>query len=161
MTIGDSTSSIEDRELVIERVLDAPRELVFKMWSDPHHYRKWAYPVDGFKVTHLEMDFQVGGIYRICLRSPEGVDYWIRGNYREIVEPEWFTRTNAWENKDGSISQETLFTVTFEAIGEKTKLTLHQAEFDSVEDRDSQSGGWDGTLDSLVSYLESTPLTIG
>lgn len=141
-----------DREVKIERIVDAPRNLVFKMWSEPDHFRKWAAP-SGFTVDSLEMEFRVGGLYRVCLRSPEGEDWWVRGRYREIVEPERFSLTNAWENKDGSTGTETLLTVTFEDLGDQTKVTLHQAEFQSVESRDGNATGWSETLDRLPEYL--------
>lgn len=152
-----SKPAASDRELRIERLLDAPRDIVFKMWTDPEHYKNWAAP-KGFTVEHLEMEFKVGGLYRICLRSPEGEDWWVRGRYKEIVELEHFSLTNAWENEDGSTGQETVLAVTFEDLGSQTKLTLHQAEFDSVESRDGHASGWSETLDRLPEYLATVAL---
>ncbi len=143
-----------ERELRVERVVNAPRELVFRMWSEPAHFKQWAAP-KGFTVESLQMDFRVGGIYRICLRSPEGDDYWVRGKYREIVPLERFSLTNAWENEDGTTGPETLLTVSFEDRGQQTKLVLHQAEFDSLESRDGHMSGWEETLDQLPGYLKT------
>lgn len=99
------------------------------------------------------MDFRPGGAYRTCLRSPEGKDYWVQGFYREIVEPERLVFTHAWENEDGQPKHETLVTVTFAEHGGKTKLTFHQAIFESVEGRNSHQLGWSECLDRLVEYL--------
>ena len=77
----------EDRELSITRVFDAPRELVFQAWSDPKHVMSWWGP-RGFTMMSWTMDFRPGGAWRGCIRSPEGLDYWSQGVYREIVPPE-------------------------------------------------------------------------
>lgn len=155
MTEANSENVVSsDIELQLEREFDAPRELVFKMWSDPAHFRNWAAPT-GFTVTNLEMEFRVGGIYRVCLRSPEGEEFWIKGHYQEISEPEWFSLTTGWESPDGSVDHETLLTVTFEEAGERTRLTLRQTGFNSTESRDGNKGGWAEVLDSLFGYLKT------
>src|ERR1700682_773282 len=76
-----------DLELVITRIFDAPRELVFKAWSEPGRAMRWWGP-QGFTTAHCEMDVQPGGAYRVCMRSPEGTEHWQRGVCREVVEPE-------------------------------------------------------------------------
>ena len=75
-----------ERELVITRVLDAPRSLVFKVWTEPEHLVRWWGPKD-FTAPSLEMDVRPGGAWRACIRSAEGTDYWMQGVYREVVEP--------------------------------------------------------------------------
>ncbi len=156
---GHSEATPTD-ELVIERVFDAPRALVFKMWSDPEHFQRWAAPA-GFEVTHLEMEFRVGGIYRVCLHSPDAGDVWIKGYYQEIAEPESFSLTTGWENDDGNVDHETLLTVTLEDIGDRTKLTLRQGKFDSAEARDGSTGGWNEVLESLARYLVNENVSSG
>ncbi len=143
-----------DLELVIERVFDAPRDLVFRMWSDPDHFRNWAAPT-GYSVVHLEMEFEVGGIYRVCLRSLDGDDVWIKGRYREISVPERFVLTTGWEQVDGSVQGETLLTVSFSDAGEQTRVVLRQTGFESPESLDGNTGGWNEVLDSLGEYLSS------
>lgn len=140
------------RELTITRVFDAPRSLVFKVWTDPEHLSRWCGP-HGFTTPFGEMDFRPGGAYRTCLRSPEGKDYWLQGVYREIVEPERLVFTHAWEDEDGKPKHETLVKVTFAEHDGKTKLTFHQAVFESVEGRDSHLEGWSECLDRLNEYL--------
>ncbi len=140
-------------ELVITRVFDAPRALVFKAWTAPEHLVRWWGPRD-FTAPSIKMDFRPGGAYRACIRSPEGQDYWMHGVYREIVEPERIAFTFSWE-EEGERGQENLVTVTFADHGDKTKLTFRQAFFESVEQRDSHHGGWSECLDRLAAYLAS------
>ena len=82
-----SISVTADRELVVTRVIDAPRRLVFRAWTQPEHIARWWGP-QGFTTIHCEMDVRVGGAYRFGMRSPQGTEHWKRGVYREIVEPE-------------------------------------------------------------------------
>ncbi|HEX9770126.1 MAG TPA: SRPBCC domain-containing protein, partial [Kiloniellales bacterium] len=96
-------------ELVITRILDAPRALVFKTWTDPVHAARWWGP-KGFTVHSCEMDVRLGGAWRICMRSPEGTEHCKRGVYREIVAPERLVLTYAWEDADGKPGHETLLT---------------------------------------------------
>jgi uncharacterized protein YndB with AHSA1/START domain len=74
-------------ELVITRIFDVPRELVFKAWSEPDRAVRWWGP-RGFTTPHWEIDFRPGGAYRVCMRSPEGIEHWQRGVCREVVVPD-------------------------------------------------------------------------
>lgn len=141
-----------DRELVITRMLDAPRELVYKAWTRPEHIAHWLGP-KGFSATFVQVDATPGGAYRFCIRSAEGSDYWIRGTFREVIEPSRLAFTWAWEDDDGRPGCETLVTVTLEARGGRTHFTFHQAAFESVESRDSHNGGWTECFDRLEAYL--------
>jgi uncharacterized protein YndB with AHSA1/START domain len=138
-------------ELVITRIFDAPRSLVFKVWSTPEHLMRWWGPKD-FACTSAKTDFRPGGAWRTSIRSPEGTDHGASGVYREIVEPERLVFTFAWDN-----SSETLITATFEERGGQTKLTFRQTPFDTVESRDSHQEGWSECLDRLEAYLASAP----
>src|SRR5947208_14779951 len=75
-----------DRELTLTRVLDAPRELVFRMWTDPQHVAKWWGPM-GFTNPVCEMDVRAGGALRIVMRAPDGTEHAMTGTYREVVAP--------------------------------------------------------------------------
>ena len=139
--------------LVIERIFDAPRELVFKAWNEPKHLVRWLGP-QGFTGTIIKMDARPGGGYRFHMRSPEGTEHWQQGVYRELVEPERLVSTYEWADAEGKPTRpETVLTVTFEDDHEKTKLTLHQAVFESVTARDLHNAGWTTTLDRLAEYL--------
>ena len=142
-----------ERVLVITRVFDAPRSLVFKAWTEPEHLVHWWGP-RGFTSTIIANDVRPGGAYRVHMRGPEGDDHWSQGVYREVVEPERLVMAGAWTDADGNpTSPETLLTVTFEEHDGKTKLTLHQAVFESVTARDVHRGGWTSSLERLAEYL--------
>ena len=139
-------------ELVITRVFDAPRSLVFKAWTEPEHLVHWSAP-RGFTITHSEGDLRPGGAWRACMRSPDGKDLWLGGEYREIIEPERLVFTHAWDGTDGKPGHETLVTVTLADRAGKTEMTFRQAFFDSVEARDGHAGGWGESFDRLGEYL--------
>ena len=145
-------ASAAELELVITRILDAPRELVFKAWTEPDRVIRWWGP-RGFTTAHYELDFRPDGAYRVCMRSPEGTEHWQRGVCREVVEPERLVFTFAWEDSEGKPGHETLVTVTLAEFGAKTKLTLHQAVFETVTARELHQGGWASALECLAEYL--------
>jgi uncharacterized protein YndB with AHSA1/START domain len=147
-----ANTDLQQYRLVITRLIDAPRALVFKAWTQPEHVARWWGPKD-FSIFHCEMDVRVGGAYRCAMRSPQGTEYWKRGVYREIVEPERVAFTFAWERPDGSLEHELLTTVTFEEHGGKTRLTLRQGVFATTERRDEHMAGWSSTLERLAEYL--------
>lgn len=151
-----------ERELLITRVFDAPRALVFKVWTAPEHLARWWGP-RGFELLSYEADVRPGGTYRFGARAPAanefgdeapaGSEHWCHGVYREVTPPERLVFTWAWEEPDGTPKLETLVTVTFAERDGKTELTLHQALFESVTARDLHGEGWNGTLDLLADYL--------
>jgi uncharacterized protein YndB with AHSA1/START domain len=148
---GAAPASAE-RELVITRVFNAPRELVFAAWTDPRHLMSWWGPRD-YPVTQMKMDLRPGGVWRGCLRSnADGRELWQGGVFREVVEPERVVFTFAWE-EEGERGLETLVTVTFAEQDGMTRMTFHQAPFQSVEERDGHQGGWTSSFDRLVEYL--------
>ena len=140
------------REVVITRVFDAPRALVFKVWTQPEHLSRWWGP-HGFTVLKCEMDFRVGGGWYIRMRSAEGRDDRQRGVIREIVAPQRFVFTYAFEDERGQRGHETLVTVTFADEGGKTRLTVHQAIFESDEVRNDHIRGWGEALDRFEAYI--------
>jgi uncharacterized protein YndB with AHSA1/START domain len=152
----DTTTSIDaeerERELVITRIFDAPRHLVFQAWTEPDRAARWWGP-QGFVTTYCDMDVRPGGTFRVCMRSPEGADHWKQGVYREIVEPERLVFTFAWEDGESKPGHQTLVKVTFAEHGDKTELTLRQAVFETVEARDSHHRGWTSTLQRFAEYL--------
>jgi uncharacterized protein YndB with AHSA1/START domain len=145
-----------DREIVMTREFDAPRELVFEAHSKCEHLEKWWGPRK-YTLAVCEMDFRPGGKYRFLHRGPDGdEEHGFRGEYREIVPPERIVWTFEWEGMPGHVSVDTL---TLEDLGGKTKLTAHSL-FNSVEDRDGmlQSGMETGaaeTWDRLSEHLET------
>ncbi len=150
MTEGKNDSA---NELVITRVFDAPRELVYKMFTEIEHAKKWGGPRD-YPMTHLEAELKPGGKWRGCLRAKDtGKDLWQGGVYREIVAPQRLVYTFAWEEESGNTPTETLITITFEEENGKTKTTFRQAPFASTESRDGHNKGWNSSFDRLGDYL--------
>jgi uncharacterized protein YndB with AHSA1/START domain len=154
MDAQSSTAAMpEDRVLVIERTFDAPRPLVFKAWTEAERMARWFGP-HGFTNTVISHDFRVGGGYRLYMRSPQGTEHFLKGVYREIVEPERLVSTFVWTDADGNATRpETVLTVTLAEHGAKTRLKLHQAVFESVTARDSHRGGWTDSMERLANFL--------
>jgi uncharacterized protein YndB with AHSA1/START domain len=151
---GDLTvTTPSDREIVMTRVFDAPRALVFEAHSKIEHIAKWWWrgnPLD------CELDFRPGGSWRFVEHAPDGESYGFHGEYREIVAPERIVQTFEFEGMPGHVSLETL---TFEEHAGKTTLTSTTV-FDTVEDRDGmlQSGmetGAKESLDHLAALLDT------
>lgn len=141
-----------DRVLSITRTFDAPRELVFKVWTQPEHLVRWWGP-KGFTTPSCQIDVQPGGAYRTVIRSGEGKEHRMRGTYREVVPPERLVMTFAWEDEAGQPGHETVVTVSFADQGDKTRLTFEHGVFETVADRDSHFGGWSQFMDRLAEYL--------
>ncbi|MBX3654573.1 MAG: SRPBCC domain-containing protein [Ramlibacter sp.] len=139
-------------ELVITRLFNAPRQLVYEAWTRPEHLAHWSGP-EGFTTPHHEMDLRVGGRYRACLRSPDGQDHWVQGVYRELRAPERLSMTHAWEDASGQPGLETLVTVTFTDQDGQTLMTFHQAAFESSASRDGHEGGWSSSFHRLAAHL--------
>ena len=106
-----------DREITGSRIFNAPRELVFKMWTDPEHIVKWWGPT-GFRNTIFEMDVRPGGKWRHIMHGPDGVDYKNESIYLEVVPQERLVYQHV--SAPGFVS-----TVTFEDMGNKTKVDAH------------------------------------
>jgi len=147
----NSTAAASDRELVINRVFDAPREIVFEAWTRAEHLVHWWGPKD-FTLPFCEIDFREGGAYRFCMRSPGKTDHWVWGEYRRIVEPEEIVMTWNRGTAEGEISSSTTVTLLFEPDGTRTKFKLYQALFETVENRDGHAFGWGQCLDRLAEY---------
>lgn len=147
------SSLLQDDELLIERVFDAPRELVWRAWTRPEHLMRWWGPKD-FTVVAYDMDFRPGGDYRSCVRDPKGGDHWMAGTYREITPEERIVMTFRWE--DGAMGVDNVVTVSFaDAPDGRTRFTFYQTPFATVEARDSHVGGWTGLIDNMSAYLET------
>ena len=146
-------STPSDTEVVITRMFDAPRDLVFEAHTSCEHLTKWWGPRK-YEVADCEVDFRPGGKWQMVHRAP-GEEHTFRGEYRDIVRPERITWTFEWMGLPGHISEDT---VRFEEQDGKTMVTT-TSRFDSVEDRDGmlQSGMESGLAESwerLDEHLE-------
>jgi uncharacterized protein YndB with AHSA1/START domain len=141
-----------ERELVITRVFDAPRELVFKAWTDPERAMRWWGPVE-YPATQMRMDVRPGGTWRHCLTSrADGRELWQHGVFREVVRPERLVFTFRWE-EEGERGMENLITVTFADEGGRTRLTFRQVPFHSANERDGHGYGWHSSFDRLEALV--------
>jgi len=168
---NDPTTNPAGRALLITRVFDAPRELVWKAWTEPDHIRRWHGP-RMFTCPVCEIDFRVGGKYLFCMRSDSGPEAWQKGIwstgvYREIVPLEKIVCTDSFADENGNvvaatyygmtddIPLEMLVTVTFEDLGGKTKMTLRHQGLPAGEMTESAGIGWNESFDKLAESLRS------
>ena len=137
-------------KLKMSRIFDAPRELVFKAWTDVEQFKQWfgAAACGGSSLVSVKVDARVGGKYRLQTRHPDGEYYTTVGVYRAVEPPKRLVFTWAFE-KDGSGEDfgevepcEMLVTLEFRPRGEQTELILTQENFASVESRDRHEQGW-------------------
>jgi uncharacterized protein YndB with AHSA1/START domain len=157
MTKTVSESGTADREIVTTRLIDAPRALVWKVWTDPNHVGNWWGP-DGFTNTTLEMDVRPGGVWRFVMHGPDGTDYPNRIDFHEVVPPERLTFAHG--DDDGGAGFES--SVRFDDQGGKTLITM-RALFKTAEERAyvvREHGAIEGakqTLAKLEEYLRTVP----
>jgi uncharacterized protein YndB with AHSA1/START domain len=150
------TAGSNEREIVITRLFDAPRKVVFEAWTDPERLAQWWGP-EGFTNPVCELDVRVGGDWRIVMRAPDGAMYPCRGVYLEIVAPERLVFTNIAVDDEGTAVLDGLTTVTFEEEDGTTKLTLRTRAValvpSAVEKLLGMDTGWSMSLDRLAGEL--------
>jgi uncharacterized protein YndB with AHSA1/START domain len=164
-----STMTRTDREFAISRVFDAPRDLMFNMWTQSGHLMRWFGPKD-FTMLSSELDLRPGGIFHYRLRSPDGSDMWGKFVYREISKPERLVFVVSFSDEKGNITRhplsptwplEMLSTVRFAEHEGKTKITVQWTPLNATEEErktfdtanESMKQGWTGTFDQLAEYL--------
>jgi uncharacterized protein YndB with AHSA1/START domain len=149
----------KEQELVLTRVLYAPRELVFKAWTDPKHVAQWWGP-HGFTNPVCELDVRPGGAIRIHMRGPDGTVYPMTGVCQEIVEPERLVFTSAALGADGNLMFEVLTTVTFAEQNGKTKQTMRarviKTTAQAAQYLAGMEAGWTQSLERLAKSLAKT-----
>lgn len=135
--------------LAIDRLVDAPRPLVFTVWTKPEHAARWWGP-QNFTTISCVMDVRPGGVWRKVMRAADGTVSIKRGVYREVRAPERLVFTYRDEMADGGLTPETVVTVTFTEEGGRTRLRLHQEGFEQAGPRDDHVLGWTSTLERLA-----------
>lgn len=136
------------RELVITRVFDAPRDLVFKAWTEPERVLQWLGPKE-FTALEFKMD-DAGGTWLSRMRGPDGKELANGGRVLEFKEPERLAFTFKWD--DGG-QEETDISITLTERDGKTEMTFRQGVFETTESRDGHNGGWSESFDKLSDYL--------
>jgi uncharacterized protein YndB with AHSA1/START domain len=156
-------------EFSISRTFDAPRDLVFKVFTESEHLMHWWGP-KGFTWVSGRLDLRPGGTFHYCMRSPDGHEMWGKFVYREIVPPERLVFTNSFSDDQGNTIRapfnaqwplEVLNNVTFAEQAGRTTLTVRGWPVNATEEERKAydashkllEQGFSGTLDQLADYL--------
>ena len=149
MTESEQQSVTEDQGLIMERVFNAPRELVWRAWTEPERFASWYGP-QGFTVPTCKMDFRVGGSYSLVMRSPDGWEMRNTSVFREIVPLERFVATMS-----GDVHDETVITVELEDAGDgRTKMTFQHTGWTDSQMAEGAGGGWAQAFEKLAAELK-------
>ena len=160
--MGDNP--ISQDAIVIERYFDAPVDLIWQMWTQPEHFKKWYGP-KGFTVPVAEMDVRVGGKRLICMASPDGsMKMWTTGEYIEIVPNQRLVYTDSPADENGNVVSPaamgmpegypvtTEVTVLLENLDGRTKMVMTHA---GIPADSGAAGGWAQAFDKLVDHLDT------
>jgi len=136
LTAYRMTGKTEGGTLTLERVFDAPRELVFRVFSEAEHLKRWWGP-RGWELPVCRVDFRPGGVWHYCMKCVDesqgdffGFESWGKAVYKEIVRPERIVYVDYFSDAEGNVNEElpsATSTLLFEELGGKTKLTCHAA----------------------------------
>ena len=153
--LDDVLTGAMDRQIVLMRMLEAPRERVFEVWTTPEHLQHWYGP-DGFTLTTHEMDVRPGGVWRFTMHGPDGVDYSNELIYDQVIAPELLS----YEHRSSPDADDPAFrgSATFDEFMGMTILTMRMvfetaAERDETVEKYNAVEGGNQTLDRLVAYL--------
>jgi uncharacterized protein YndB with AHSA1/START domain len=153
------------REINISRIFDAPREKVWRAWTNPKDLKMW-WGAETYTTPYFTIDLRVGGKYLYCMRSSSGDDIWGTGTYLEIVDQERLVSTDSFADKDGNIVPASTYgmdaewpadskiALTFEDMDGKTRFTLKHTNIPAGEDGDLSEQGWIESFDRLEKYLK-------
>ena len=149
-----------DREVIFTRVLDAPRELVWKVWSELSHLHEWWGPT-GFTTTTHEFAFAPGGVWRFVMHGPDGTDYPTRIVFREIVAPKRIVYENSWDLPGAPLEFTGVITLDA-AESRKTTLAMRMSfadvsAFKTAVERYGVLEGGTETFDRLNEYVSALP----
>ncbi len=155
-------ANVTDREtefaeaLRLSRRLKAPREAVFRAFTDPGALAKWFGP-EGVQVTDVEVDLRAGGAYSMVFGETDGESHGLSGVYREISPPERLVMTWVWDH-GVMAGVDTLVTIEFGAAGAETDLTLTHEKLPSRNAVDMHNQGWTSSFKCLDQSIEAGDL---
>ena len=135
-------------EVRIERVIDAPREAVFRAWTDPDELRRWWGPGE-YVTRHAEVDLRPGGAYLLVIQAAEGEPMQLAGTFHEVTPPERLVYSWRWV-RGWSDPAESIVTVEFEELGERTRVLLVHGGLEDSPAPDGYRMGWESGLDKLA-----------
>ncbi|HEV2132933.1 MAG TPA: SRPBCC domain-containing protein [Terracidiphilus sp.] len=115
----------ETERMVVTRIFDAPRELVWKAWTDPKYVMQWWGP-KGFTAPFCEMDFRVGGKFLYCMRAPDGQEFWNGGEYHEIVPHEKIVSSMYFSDSKGNRVEPAQYGIEHEAMEDVHDVILFE-----------------------------------
>ena len=148
---------MNEHTVVLTRVFEAPRERVFACWTHAEHLQHWFGP-KGFTIHSCETDPRPGGVFRLCMRAPDGKDYWVRGRFREMDFPHRLVIDCSADNDKGVEQLQEVIDVTFTESAGKTTVALNAtARGPSDEAAAMLKGmdkGWAQTVDRLGAHLK-------
>ncbi len=143
---------MQNTELTLKRIIRAPRERVFHAWMAPDALKVWWGP-QGVVCPEAEVDFRVGGEFKLANLQPDGSTTWISGRFERIRPPEEMVYT--WV-VSGLPGEPTLVTVSFMPHADGTELVIVHARFAVAAIRDGHLAGWEACVDKLEAYLAGT-----
>lgn len=165
-----ATATATSADFVLSRVFDAPRDLVWKVFTEAEHLKHWWGP-KGSEIFHAQVDLRPGGAYLYGLTMADGAEVWGKITYREIAAPGRMTMIVSFSDKNGGVTRHPMAPVwplqwtselVFEDLGNKTKVTLRSSPVERTprEEREvfdashhKLRGGWGGSFDVLDGYL--------
>ncbi len=150
---GRTEPQMRDDELFITREFTAPLSLIWRLWEDSDHMRRWWGP-EGFHILSLDADFRPGGRWRVHMTSSQFGESFSHGEFKSITPQTEIVFTFAWEEAARE-STETLVTVTFDEKDGVTRQHFHQTPFATVEDRNSHIAGWNSLFNKEQRYAEA------
>lgn len=144
------------RQLRIVRTFDAPRALVWKMWTEPAHVAAWWGP-EHFTTPVVRMDVRAGGAIHMVMRGPDGADFPFDGRFVVVEEPQRLVMRSWVRREDGSTWFEVEQSFAFEEVGGRTRLTLDarviEAGVDALGPLGGMEAGWSQSLDKLERHI--------
>lgn len=142
-----------DTALIVRRTFQAPREKVFRAWSDAEALARWFHPSSEYTTKVPEFEFKVGGNYKLEMHHKGGNVNVVGGTYREIKAPEKLVFTWRWERDPAA--QESLVTVEFLDRGPSTEILLTHTQLPDAESREKHGHGWNGCFEQLAGYVQA------
>ncbi len=167
--LSEQLVKMQVKPFVITRTFDAPRDLVWKAWTERDRLLQWFGP-KGFKMTTADLDFRPGGTFHYCLQAPDGKEMWGKFVYREIVPPKKLVLVSSFSDAKGGLTRhpfsakwplEMLSTTTLTEDGGKTTITIEWTPLHATAEerqtfesaRAGMQQGWGGTFEQLAEYL--------
>lgn len=140
-----------ETSLQVKRTFAAPRDRVFRAWTDAKQFALWFHPTTDYTTVITELDLRVGGAYSLEMHHKGGNIHTLRGTYKEVRPPEKLVFTWRWQREDAS--PESVVTVEFRDLGSSTEVSLTHQNLINAEERAKHNEGWNGCLEQLAKYL--------